>query len=219
METAHHPLPNPLPPHTLCTPFTYMPEDAHWHMCTYASVRVRRCARPLMEVVARAFTCGSAHASRSRMRARTGNGAAQQCAREPRAYVARGGWSGGWRWWVGSEINVFVLRPPSYAPGKDSVSRKGLMAKRMAETTELRCRVEYQAVIAFVCKGPSSPPLAVAVLCSLTPLSAPRTSACFVINRSGRCIKFSATIYSSLLALYLVRLSSGNHGTCMYRNL
>lgn len=56
---------------------------------------------------------------------------------------------------VGSEINVFVLRPPSYAPGKDSVSRKGLMARRMAETTELESRVEYQPVIAFVCKGPS----------------------------------------------------------------
>lgn len=70
------------------------------------------------------------------------------------AYVGRAGMNGGR---AGSEINVFVLRPPSCAPGKDSVSRKGLMARRMAETTGVESRVEYQPVIAFACKGPTHP--------------------------------------------------------------
>lgn len=59
MATTHHPLltlppppppafppfPNPYtPPHTLCTPFTYMPEDAHRHTRThiYACVHATR---------------------------------------------------------------------------------------------------------------------------------------------------------------------------------
>lgn len=53
MVTTHHPLSAPSPPHTPCTPFTYMPEDARWHMCTYAPASVCTCAWQLLYVCSR----------------------------------------------------------------------------------------------------------------------------------------------------------------------
>lgn len=66
-------------------------------------------------------------------------------------------WRGGGGWEEG-EINVFVLRPPSYAPERErsgwlAALARDLTARRMAEATWPGSTVEYQpSVIAFVCK-------------------------------------------------------------------
>lgn len=92
---------------------------------------------------------------RGRIRARVGD---QACVYTETARARRR------RGWEEGEINVFVLRPPSYAPGERRLAALARRSHGEADGRDdvARLHVEYQpSVIAFVCKGrlfPSLPP-------------------------------------------------------------
>lgn len=144
MVTTHHPLPVPLlihsAPRLLICRRTRVGTCARMRLplcaCVYVSSLMEVVARPPCVCVcvrARLCThvlCHHTYGRAIRMRTNTirRRGSGERVYEYARAYVGRR-WDGG-REWTGGEINVFVLRPPSCALGKDSASRKALMARR-----------------------------------------------------------------------------------------